>query len=829
MAPRLSKRQQRELEELSALSGAPGLELEPSSEDDVDDTHLVVPGKSGFAALMSDEVEDDESGRKTKKPKKKKKKESRAGTPAPHPPLPVAEEKPIPAAAPSPPQSQATPPGPSKKERKALKKQKAKEKNEVDEIDKALQELSTKYPDLKRVAANPSSSTSPASHSFSSDLAPLLAVSLTHLDPEVEFRKFFGKKVVEASRSSSAGPSTPSGAGGRRTQRSNLTRPKREWGPAQTREGLTVRALSEDELAHKMEVNGWEPLEERWWTVEYSKRYRGATKAFMDTVYSGNPDGLFAIYRRMPWHADTLMQLAEVQSHREDHSQAADLIERALFAYERAFVGAFNFTSGSNRLDFDHAENRPFFLAIHRQIINLERRRVMRTTFEFARLLYGLEPWTDPHGALLWLDFLAIKAGMNQWLLDMYALFESHVSEKDKDGPLKGRVSVLALPGWAYAKALALRARGGAESAKESTEALKQAIMAFPSVVPLLADKADISLSSEVRGHSAFRIFVPSWTSSEPESVLHLLSNIYAQRSFSIWKEPEHSTWLAQTASSLVSSSSLPSSVTAGTGHAALTTLLRTSRGFAPSVYRHVLVLTAAVGGTALAQRLRPFVPQAASATLACDPLPPPTRVSTYDAAFFSGAEDVFAPAGGARLGPAATQRLLERLVPDPELRRQLQAIFEGNPAIRRQFPGGVVEFAQAAGQMPEEVLDDILMGAAMVDNAGAREGGMPGAMPGQEGLVELEFLEGGDVDDVPAEAHVEHPVEEGDVDEGEEEEEEEEEEGEEGEEEEEYVAPMPVRILRNLVNRFWGTTATAANEEDSEEEADGEEGHEHQ
>jgi hypothetical protein len=52
-----------------------------------------------------------------------------------------------------------------------------------------------------------------------------------------------------------------------------------------------------------------------------------------------------------------------------EHSQAADFIERALFSYERAFVGAFTFTNGLNRLDFNRVENRPFFLALHRQVM----------------------------------------------------------------------------------------------------------------------------------------------------------------------------------------------------------------------------------------------------------------------------------------------------------------------------------------------------------------------------------------------------------------------------------------------------------------------------
>jgi hypothetical protein len=93
----------------------------------------------------------------------------------------------------------------------------------------------------------------------------------------------------------------------------------------------------------------------------------------------------------LPWHADTLLQLAEVYRHREglyglrllgrmhtdhdlfifdeEYSQATDFVNRALFAYERSFIGTFNFTSGLNRLDFDRVENRPFFLAVHRQVM----------------------------------------------------------------------------------------------------------------------------------------------------------------------------------------------------------------------------------------------------------------------------------------------------------------------------------------------------------------------------------------------------------------------------------------------------------------------------
>ena len=99
-----------------------------------------------------------------------------------------------------------------------------------------------------------------------------------------------------------------------------------------------------------------------------------------------DPQGFWDLLGALPWHADTLLQISEVYRHRDgayrqfmsndivdgkhlaEHAQAIDFIDRALFTYERAFIGSFTFTTGLNRLDFDRVENRPFFLAIHRQV-----------------------------------------------------------------------------------------------------------------------------------------------------------------------------------------------------------------------------------------------------------------------------------------------------------------------------------------------------------------------------------------------------------------------------------------------------------------------------
>lgn len=78
--------------------------------------------------------------------------------------------------------------------------------------------------------------------------------------------------------------------------------------------------------------------------------------------------------------------------------------------------------------------------------------------------MLSLDPYTDPHGALLHLEFLAYRAGMYEWLLDMWKLHnEKELIENDEFGC---RFNVTALPGWAYARALTLRATEVANKAK---------------------------------------------------------------------------------------------------------------------------------------------------------------------------------------------------------------------------------------------------------------------------------------------------------------------------------------------------------------------------
>ncbi len=352
---------------------------------------------------------------------------------------------------------------------------------------------------------------------------------------------------MQASKADSPGPSASIS---RRTvtaaSRSNLTRPQPTWAPARMRDGLSVRPLTDLEVSEKRDRLSVELLRgEKWWTVEYSKKYKGLTQMFLNTVQGGDPQGLFDMCRNSPWHADTLLQMAQVFRHREEHAQSVDFTDRALFAYERAFVGAFTFTTGLNRLDFDFVENRVFFLAIHRQAAyvpvstpssfwlnvycsDLQRRGCLRTAFEFARLMYSLDPWGDPHGAVFHLDYLVFKAGMTDWLLEVFKIFSDWRQEKAYQ---VARLNPSILPGWLYARALALKVNSKPE---EAAAALIDAVNAFPAVVPVLADKLDASLPASLRSHRHFRIEADGRSVSP--YLYYGLTDYYVVDSQSLWR-----------------------------------------------------------------------------------------------------------------------------------------------------------------------------------------------------------------------------------------------------------------------------------------------------
>jgi len=288
MPSRLNKRQLREQEELSALRPAddgPDIDDDatPSSVDKsamVGFLVIVRPGGSTehrkFGTLVVEDLEEEEPTDKSSKPKKvcgpviarreshadgvgkgKKKKKQFATDP-------ISQNSP---------RSNAP-----KKSRK--QKVRAVQSNDSQDFDKVLAELSLESRGLQSVAGG-SSIPDP---SLYKRFVALLCVSPQQLDGELEMRKFFGSKVIVSSKASSRTASKRVNV----AHRSTLTNPKPNWWPAQLREGLSIRQLTPDEREDKSFRYGWsDRSEELWWTVEYGKKYRAITMAFMQTVMSG--------------------------------------------------------------------------------------------------------------------------------------------------------------------------------------------------------------------------------------------------------------------------------------------------------------------------------------------------------------------------------------------------------------------------------------------------------------------------------------------------------------------------------------------------------------
>ena len=174
------------------------------------------------------------------------------------------------------------------------------------------------------------------------------------------------------------------------------------------------------------------------------------------------------------------------------------------------------------------------------------------------------------------------------------------------------------------------------------------------------------------------------------------------------------------------------------------------------SVYRHIFVLEQ-THAQPQNRALTAFIPPdiTSGRHLACDPLPPPSALSTYDTTFFDGAENPFAARPtGSRRRTQAEERMLARMIPDAAARAQVLALYDQNPWLAAQVPGGVVGFVQMVAEMPEDALQELMVGAEMMREAGggggevqpglADRGAMPGELPGEDVEVFWEAEDGG-------------------------------------------------------------------------------------
>ncbi|KAL0138098.1 transcriptional repressor TCF25-domain-containing protein [Mucor lusitanicus] len=466
---------------------------------------------------------------------------------------------------------------------KKNKKKNKKKNNKNDNQTSSTDDMSMKELDrvLKQLGKT-SSKTAKNNQSFNTEeRRQLLAVNYRHLNAQAEMKRLFGSHVVNTENRASQG---------RVLKMSKFTTPKSDW-PPYKRHGLSMEVVeTKDGITY--------------YAFRHSEQYQDAQAEFLHAVSTHNPHALLFLTRTQPYHVDSLLQLSEISKQSGDWHAAGDFIERALYACERAFHPQFSLATGTARLSYKKPENRSFFLAVFRQIQFLTRRGCWKTAFEFNKLLFSLDPVSDPLGALLSLDYHALSAKEYEYVLKMQ-------SEWKTDGRLYP-VNLADMPNFAYSSAYAKfkmsEKSKNSEDVVQATLMMKEAIQKYPLVYCRLLEKLGESEPEEM----------VQLTQYIPNEYMEIVQLSYIERTFEMWKEPEVLEWFKG-----VGSSTLP--VVVSQPQKIQQKLLCQEKDAVPlSVSRYIVLIDI--------QKLMSYLPWGVTSTSyhMYDPLPPPDSESSY-------------------------------------------------------------------------------------------------------------------------------------------------------------------------------------------------------
>ncbi|KAK6626957.1 hypothetical protein RUM44_009434 [Polyplax serrata] len=384
-----------------------------------------------------------------------------------------------------------------KKRKKGLKNNQQQSSDDVDEVERSIQEVNAVLGDTAvphEVRENNLRSTNAVKE--------ILSVKLKHLNPKTELKRIFGSKIVKSEQSKRR-------SHGRRILKSTwLVTPKDHWPPI-TKLGLSMKLLET-----KNDI--------QYFTYEHSLNYQSVQKKFLEAVESMYPDNIMMVANQSPNHVDTMIQLSDIFKLSDDLQMAAELIERAIYSLESAFHPLFNVAKGNCRLDYKRQENRALYIALFKHLTFVGQRACYRTALEFCKLIFSLDPEKDPLAIVLAIDFYALRSREFDWFLK----FIDHLDHEK---------NLSQLPNIVFSKALALFHL----SDPSSDAALQDALLMFPSMLLPLLENCSIQPDPKTQAHSYFNN-----ASSSRTPALNLLVHLYVHRNYHIWKEPDTLSWL---------------------------------------------------------------------------------------------------------------------------------------------------------------------------------------------------------------------------------------------------------------------------------------------
>ncbi|KAI5301289.1 hypothetical protein KEM56_001843 [Ascosphaera pollenicola] len=404
----------------------------------------------------------------------------------------------------------------------------------VDEIDRALNQLSTN--DTGSAATAQQQHIDSSQNDDSRTLCELLSVDTRSLNAINEMKKLFGNIVLQ--NESSTPQNRRSGRSQQRVALDLGTALTGRFSPASHGKDFSGAALRKNVLMQSkdewprapsgglgMEIVEKRPTGSTVYRLIYNAAYRDVQLQFEMAVASMQPEALIQHLQFNPYHLSTLLQVSEIAKHQGDHAVAADLLERALFNIGRSVHSSFSnlLKEGRARLSFRRRENREVWLTVWRYILNLGMKGTWRTAYEWAKLLLSLQP-DDPYCISLMIDGLAIRGRQQKHFIDLC----THPYYKKRWN---------ALPNIQCTLALAYLISGIEE---EYIRQLKKVIARYPWIFCRLAQEFNIDPIPKM-----------IWGAQPPNDGQRLFTELYMERAKDLWNRPEALALIRKVASSM--------------------------------------------------------------------------------------------------------------------------------------------------------------------------------------------------------------------------------------------------------------------------------------
>lgn len=237
-------------------------------------------------------------------------------------------------------------------------------------------------------------------------------------------------------------------------------------------------------------------------SFQYSDSYQWDCKDYETVQMSGDINMVALFLAHHPWFVPSLICLATVLYQTGQSQEGLVLIQRALWVYECCFLHSF-IKKTFGFMDHDLPENQPFFETLFRMVRISHVAGLPKAALAYSKLLLSLDPLRDPKNVLLVIDHFVMLANTkedDEWLVDFLEKETISIFQRDEFGTSENECRLLSLPNMAYSYALAryrifIREKN-LESERKAKDAMKNAILSFPSVFYSLLSKNEIDISS---------------------------------------------------------------------------------------------------------------------------------------------------------------------------------------------------------------------------------------------------------------------------------------------------------------------------------------------